>query len=181
MCGRRSRDLAAPRTHAPRARLPSAPVGDSKGVAAGHGAVVSQQHTCSDCGRSVQRIGYIGRSPTCSPCMAQGPKRVTLYVSGGQVWINGTGGGKPVEYIRADLPSPCVPLRLRPGHNRKEKMNGPCRKNFVHAKPCGPSPDGDPMSCACGCAADDVYCQSLTPEEERLAPANLPPMTKEGR
>lgn len=40
----------------------------------------------------------------------------------------------------------------------------PCRKNFRHAKPCGPSPDGDDMSCACGCAADDVFCANHDPE-----------------
>jgi hypothetical protein len=36
----------------------------------------------------------------------------------------------------------------------------PCRKDFPHVKPCGPSPDGDPLACACGCAADDVFCTS---------------------
>jgi hypothetical protein len=37
-------------------------------------------------------------------------------------------------------------------------INPPCRKDFKHTKPCGPSEDGDEMSCACGCAADDVFC-----------------------
>ena len=52
-----------------------------------------------------------------------------------------------------------------PLREKEIKMQEPCRKNYPHAKPCGPSPDGDPMSCACGCAADDVYCTSLPIEE----------------
>jgi hypothetical protein len=69
---------------------------------------MSRRHTCSDCGRVVERIGSIGRVLTCSDCMAQPPKEVTLWAyGGGNLWVNGTAGGKPVKYVRADLPSPC--------------------------------------------------------------------------
>ena len=67
------------------------------------------RRTCTDCGRSVEGIGYVGCDPTCTECMMQPPKEVTLWAyGGGNLWVNSSAGGRPVRYIRADLPSPCV-------------------------------------------------------------------------
>jgi hypothetical protein len=80
---------------------------------------------CSDCGKTpIPRLEvvFIGDVILCSACAHAPPKTTTLYHGGcSGLWWNQSAGGKPVEYVRADLVDALIaalPKCTSPGCNR---------------------------------------------------------------
>ena len=70
------------------------------------------------------------------------------------------GGLGHVDFVTAVTPDTPEGVDWKPCDTCGGSGRVRCRKNISHVKPCGPDPAGDEMTCACGCAADDVFCTS---------------------